>query len=72
MYMPLQMAADLPENYKSIWMLSSLSKMLQQIGMIQRFLSAEPGDYIITARKAKGTENWFVGGITDENKEIIP
>jgi hypothetical protein len=29
------------------------------------------GDYIITARKAKGTENWFVGGITDENKEII-
>jgi hypothetical protein len=33
-----------------------------------KILSAEPGDYIITARKAKGTENWFVGGITDENK----
>ena len=30
-------------------------------------LEAEPGDYITVARKAKGTNNWFVGGITDEN-----
>lgn len=30
-------------------------------------LEAEPGDYITIARKAKGKEEWFVGGITDEN-----
>ncbi len=32
-----------------------------------KYLEAEPGDYITVARKAKGTNNWFVGGITDEN-----
>ena len=31
------------------------------------YIEAEPGDYITVARKAKGTDNWFVGGITDEN-----
>ena len=32
-----------------------------------KVLEAEPGDYIITARKAKGKESWFIGAITDEN-----
>ena len=32
-----------------------------------KYIEAEPGDYITVARKAKGTDNWFVGGITDEN-----
>ena len=32
-----------------------------------KYLEAEPGDYITAARKAKDTNNWFVGGITDEN-----
>jgi len=32
-----------------------------------RYLEAEPGDYLTIARKAKGTGNWFVGGITDEH-----
>jgi len=67
MYMPLQMAADLPENY---------AKHMDAFQFIidvaadwddTKILSAEPGDYIHTARKAKGTDNWFVGGITDEN-----
>jgi hypothetical protein len=31
-----------------------------------RYLEAEPGDYITVARKAKGTDNWFVGGKCDE------
>lgn len=30
-------------------------------------MEAEPGDYITVARKAKGEDEWFVGGITDEN-----
>ena len=32
-----------------------------------KYIEAEPGDYLTIARKAKGTSNWFVGGITDEN-----
>ena len=36
-----------------------------------RYLEAEPGDYLTIARKAKGTNNWFVGGITDENARKV-
>ncbi len=43
-------------------MLSSSSKMLAVDWDDTKILSAEPGDYIHTARKAKGSENWFVGG----------
>lgn len=68
MYMPLQMAADLPENYKKHMDAFQFIKDVAADWDDTRILSAEPGDYVITARKAKGTENWFVGGITDENK----
>ena len=68
MYMPLQMAADLPENYQKHMDAFQFIKDVAADWDDTRILSAEPGDYIITARKAKGTDNWFVGGITDENK----
>jgi len=68
MYMPLQMAADLPENYKRHMDAFQFIKDVAADWDDTKILSAEPGDYIITARKAKGTEDWFVGGITDENK----
>ncbi len=68
MYMPLQMAADLPENYQRHMDAFQFIKDVAADWDDTKILSAEPGDYIITARKAKGTENWFVGGITDENK----
>jgi len=68
MYMPLQMAADLPENYKRHMDAFQFIKDVAADWDDTKILSAEPGDYIVTARKAKGTENWFVGGITDENK----
>lgn len=68
MYMPLQMAADLPENYKKHMNAFQFIKDVAADWDDTKILSAEPGDYVITARKAKGTENWFVGGITDENK----
>lgn len=35
------------------------------------YLEAEPGDYIVTARQAKDTGDWFVGGVTDENAREI-
>ncbi|MDP9961540.1 glycoside hydrolase family 97 protein [Chryseobacterium lathyri] len=68
MYMPLQMAADLPENYKKHMDAFQFIKDVAADWDDTKILSAEPGDYVITARKAKGTDNWFLGGITDENK----
>ncbi|CAA7194479.1 glycoside hydrolase family 97 protein [Chryseobacterium potabilaquae] len=68
MYMPLQMAADLPENYKKHMDAFQFIKDVAADWDDTKILFAEPGDYVVTARKAKGTENWFVGGITDENK----
>lgn len=67
MYMPLQMAADLPENYAKHMDAFQFIKDVAADWDDTKILAAEPGDYIHTARKAKGTENWFVGGITDEN-----
>lgn len=68
MYMPLQMAADLPENYKKHMDAFQFIKDVAADWDDTKILAAEPGDYVVTARKAKGTDNWFVGGITDENK----
>ena len=69
MYSPLQMAADLPENYER----ADLAPAFQFIRDVacdwddSKYLEAEPADYITVARKAKGTDNWFVGGKCDEN-----
>ncbi len=67
MYSPLQMAADLPENYAKHMDAFQFIKDVAADWDDTKILAAEPGDYIHTARKAKGTDNWFVGGITDEN-----
>lgn len=67
MYSPLQMAADLPGNYEKHMDAFQFIKDVAVDWDDSRYLEAEPGDYITVARKAKGTNNWFVGGITDEN-----
>lgn len=67
LYSPLQMAADFPENYERHLDAFQFIKDVAVDWDNTRYLEAEPGDYITVARKAKGTENWFVGGITDEN-----
>lgn len=67
MYSPLQMAADLPENYEAHMNAFQFIKDVAVDWDDTKILEAEPGDYITTARKAKGTANWFIGGITDEN-----
>jgi hypothetical protein len=67
MYSPLQMAADLPENYEAH--LDAL-QFIRDVAVDwddTKILDAEPGDYIIEARKAKGKGSWFLGAITDEN-----
>ncbi|HEX9981060.1 MAG TPA: glycoside hydrolase family 97 protein [Flavobacterium sp.] len=67
MYSPLQMAADLPENYEKHMDAFEFIKDVAADWDDTRILEAEPGDYITIARKAKGKENWFIGAITDEN-----
>ncbi len=67
LYSPLQMAADLPESYERHLDAFQFIKDVAVDWDESKYLEAEPGDYITIARKAKGTQNWFVGGITDEN-----
>jgi len=52
---------------KNIWTLSNSFKKSLVDWDDTKILEAEPGDYITTARKAKGKEDWYVGAITDEN-----
>ena len=73
MYSPLQMAADLPENYEKF---DDAFQFIRDVACDwdeSIYLEAEPADYITVARKAKGTDNWFIGGKCDENghKSII-
>lgn len=67
MYSPLQMAADLPENYEARPDAFQFIKEVAVDWDDSKILDAEPGDYVIIARKAKGKSDWFLGAITDEN-----
>lgn len=67
MYSPLQMAADLPENYNRFLDAFQFIKDVAVDWDDTKVLEAEPGDYVTIARKAKGTNNWFVGCSVDEN-----
>lgn len=64
---PLQMAADLPSNYRRFMDAFQFIKDVPVDWADSRYLEAEPGDYITVARKAKGKDEWFIGAITDEN-----
>lgn len=68
MYSPLQMAADLPENYERFPDAFQFIKDVAVNWDDTKILEAEPGDYITIARKAKDKEDWFIGSITDEQK----
>ena len=66
MYSPLQMAADLPEHYERF---DDAFQFIRDVACDwdeSIYLEAEPADYITVARKAKGTDNWFIGGKCDE------
>lgn len=67
MYSPLQMAADRIENYERFPEAFRFIKDVAVDWDRTYILEAEPGDYITIARKAKGKNEWYVGGITDEN-----
>lgn len=67
MYSPLQMAADIPEHYAKYMDAFQFIKDVAVDWDESRYLMAEPGEYIVVARRAKGTGEWFVGGVTNEN-----
>ena len=67
MYSPLQMAADLPENYERYPDAFQFIKDVAVDWQESKYLEAEPGDYLTVARKEKNGERWFLGAITDEN-----
>lgn len=71
MYSPVQMAADLPENYNKY---KDALRFIEDVPVDwddTKILDAEPGDYIAIARREKGQPNWFIGAITDENSRIM-
>lgn len=66
-FSPIQMAADMPENYE---VHLDAFKFIEDVAVNwddTKILEAEPGDYVTIARKAKNKDDWFIGGITDEN-----
>jgi alpha-glucosidase len=65
LYSPLQMAADLPENYQG----QPAFQFIRDVAVdwdTTRVVSGRIGDYVIVARKQRGADTWFVGAITDE------
>lgn len=83
-YSPLQMAADLPQNYERFMDAFQFIKDVAVDWDKTIYLDAEPGDYIVVARKPKqetltgsaaefnkGKDTWFVGGTTDENARTM-
>ncbi len=67
MYSPLQMAADTPENYERFMDAFQFIKDVPVDWDETIYLEAEPGDYLTIARRAKGTNDWFIGCTADEN-----
>lgn len=72
MYSPLQMAADLPENYERFMDAFQFTKDVPVDWDNSIYLEAEPGKYVTVARKEKGTNNWFIGSATgDANHQSV-
>ena len=66
LYSPLQMACDLPENYEG----NPAFKFIETVPVnwdVTRVIDSKIGDYIITTRKDRNSDNWYLGGITNEN-----
>lgn len=73
-YSPLQMACDLPEHYMIDGEIHPAFQFIADVGVDweqSKVIDGEVGDYVVIARQEKGTENWFVGGISDENQRIV-
>jgi hypothetical protein len=72
LYSPLQMAADLPENYEKHLDAFQFIRDVPVDWDQTNVLAAEPGDYVMIARRDKKSPNWYVGAITDEATRDLP
>ena len=72
LYSPLQMAADLPENYEAHLDAFQFIKDVPVDWDDTRIVAAEPGEYVTIARQAKGKDEWYLGSITNENARQQP
>lgn len=73
-YSPIQMACDLPEHYMINGKIHPAFQFITDVGVDwqeSKVLNGEVGDYVTIAREERGTGNWFVGGITDENARTV-
>ena len=71
MYSPLQMAADFPEHYEKYM---DAFRFIEEVAVDwddSRYLAAEPGAYIVAARKAKNRPEWYVGGVTNQDARTM-
>jgi alpha-glucosidase len=69
-YSPMQMAADLPENYER----QPAFQFIRDVAVdwdTTRVLHGKIGDYVVVARKTRGKDEWFVGAITDEERRVF-
>jgi alpha-glucosidase len=69
-YSPLQMASDMPDNYRNKKAFDFI-KMVPVNWEETRIPDAAIGDYVITARKDRASDDWFVGAVTDENRREL-
>jgi len=70
-YSPLQMAADLPENYEKYIDAFQFIKDVPVDWDETIWLDSEPGEYVVVARKDKKSNNWFIGAITNEKERVV-
>ena len=73
-YSPIQMACDLPEHYMIDGEMHPAFQFIADVGVDweqSKVLDGEVGDYVVIARQEKGSDDWFVGGISDENQRIV-
>ena len=72
-YSPIEMACDLPEHYMVNGKVHPAFQFITDVGVDwqqTKVLDGEVGDFVVIARQERGTGNWFVGGITDENARM--
>lgn len=72
LYSPLQMAADMPEHYEQYIDAFQFIVDVPVEWSESRYLAAEPGDYVVIARKDKNSESWYIGGVSDDNARTMP
>lgn len=72
LYSPIQMAADLPRHYEDNLAAFQFIRDVPADWQDSIALAGEVGDYVVFTRKDRNSEDWYLGGLTDENARIVP